>query len=438
MKKFTALSLAITVFLFLLASCDRKDEFNLSESGKYSESGKRFPVEESRRVFLLYSAGYNDLCSYLKQDVEDICGGFIPEESRSNNVALAMLHHANSSYDYTPTNSYLVRYFKDLSGNVVRDTLITYPDSCNSASPGFMAQVLEDVKDLFPAKSYGMLLSSHGSGWLPVGYYNGGGKETPTSFFGNFEYNPDAPFHYIEEELAEGSIAVKSVTNERRDGSNTYEMDIKKFAASLPYHLEYIIFDACLMGGVEVAYELKDKCDYLAFSQTEILSDGFFYETVLERLIGGKESDVMGVCQDYFNFYNEQSGVRRSATISMVNCNKLDKLSLVCSEIFKKHETELPLIQGSDVQRYYRYGKHYFYDLRDIICHLSISDEELAKLDEALSDCLPYRKATPKFLEEFTINNYCGLSSYLPSMGSIYLNNYYRDFKWNQSTGLVK
>ena len=41
-------------------------------------------------------------------------------------------------------------------------------------------------------------------------------------------------------------------------------------------------FDACLMGGIEVAYELAGKCDRLGFSQAEVLAEGFNYKTLGE------------------------------------------------------------------------------------------------------------------------------------------------------------
>ena len=41
-----------------------------------------------------------------------------------------------------------------------------------AADPSTLREVLGFVKDNFPAKGYGMVFSSHGSGWLPAGYYS--------------------------------------------------------------------------------------------------------------------------------------------------------------------------------------------------------------------------------------------------------------------------
>ena len=45
-------------------------------------------------------------------------------------------------------------------------TIHTY-DQENSASPQVLKRVINDVTRLYPAKSYGLIVFSHGSGWLP-------------------------------------------------------------------------------------------------------------------------------------------------------------------------------------------------------------------------------------------------------------------------------
>ena len=70
--------------------------------------------------------------------------------------------------------------------------------------------------------------------------------------------------------------------------SRAYEMNIEDFAAAIPMKMDYIIMDACLMGGIEVAYALKDKCDRIIFSQAEVIGDGLCeYDTMASRLLAG-------------------------------------------------------------------------------------------------------------------------------------------------------
>ena len=67
-----------------------------------------------------------------------------------------------------------------------------------------------------------------------------------------------------------------------------------------------------------------------------------------------------------------------------------------------------------------------------------ITEEETAALDDALAECVLYKAATSYFLS-LPIRTACGLSMYLPSMGSSYLDNFYRTrITWNQATKLVQ
>lgn len=63
--------------------------------------------------------------------------------------------------------------------------------------------------------------------------------------------------------------------------------------------------------------------------------------------------------------------------------------------------------------------------------------------DQALEDCILYKDATPYFFKggkgAFPINRYCGLSMYLPSVGTYELDEFYRkNIAWNRETHLVE
>ncbi len=145
----------------------------------------------------------------------------------------------------------------------------------------------------------------------------------------------------------------------------------------------------------------------------------------------------MEVCREYFEFYDSQSGSARSATITAVDTRRLDALADVCSSLFEKYRTAILSLDGKTVQGYFRYDKHFFYDLKDILVQAGITPEEEAQLDAALSACILYQAATPYFLG-IPLERVCGLSMYLPSMGTAFLNQFYKDqMAWNDATYLV-
>ena len=404
------------------------------------------PDNEARKVLLLYSAGFNSLSSYLISDIEDLKKGELPGNRCDDDILLVYSHQPSKHGTYNvSTPSHLTRIFRNKDGVTVCDTLVTYPEGTISSSALQLNNVLTYVRDTYPSGSYGMIFSSHATGYLPAGYYT-----SPDTYFfsgstmarkaGIYPRIP-APVPYIEPEHDPSLPAVKSIGQDQtgiKGSYLSYEIELGDFAEAIPMHMDYILFDACLMGGIETAYELKDKCSMVGFSQTEVLAEGFNYPTLTKHLLMKERPDPKSVCDDYFQQYALQSGVYQSATISCIDCGKLDPLAETCRELFNKYETELKLIDPLTVQKYYRSNYHWFYDMRDIIKEAGATEEELLEVDKALAACTIYKAHTRSFMGSFAINAFSGLSMYLPCNGSTELDKYYRTLLWNQDTELVK
>ena len=450
MKNWKGILLFIITTVMVLSSCSKEsihgDGFSHS-SNQGKDNSNRVEAGEKRNVLLLYSAGYNSISTYLDEDIKDLQKGWIPGSGRNNNILLVYSHLPAKRGNYaTPNAPTLTRIWRDMDGSTVIDTLVTYPEQTYSATAGQLHKVLSFVKEEFPAKSYGMIFSSHATGYLPSGYYT-----KPTGY--TFTEKPDISFRYglgrdlikpvpyYEPEYDPSLPAVKSIGQDQvgmHGNYQSYEIELDDFAKALPMQMEYILFDACLMGGVEVAYELKEKCRYVGFSQTEVLAEGFDYTTLTTHLLGTQTPDPQSVCEDFFHQYDIQHGVYRSATISLVDCTKMEPLADVCHEMFTKYAMTLERLQPSKVQRYYRGDYHWFYDLEDIVAKIGATEEEMKSLKDALDKCIIYKASTPKFMDSFEINVYSGFSMYLPTNGTMELDKYYRTLQWNKATSLVK
>ena len=415
--------------------------------------GNRVPSPETRKVLLLYSAGFNSISGYLNINFEDLKKGWLPDNRRSEDVLLVYSHSTLSPGNYsTPSSPVLMRLYKGQDGKAVTDTLVTYPAETISASAGTLNLVLTYVKENFPAKGYGLLFSSHATGYLPAGFYSDPGKyvfkEKGTALSGGRElsgmqFHGPEPVPYYEPLTDPSLPAVKSIGQDRA-GRMSYEIEIDNFAAAIPMKLDYILFDACLMGGIEVAYELREKCVLAGFSQAEVLAEGFDYTTLAGHLLRNSVSDPKKVCEDYFTRYDIQSGLNRSATISLVDCSRLEPVARVCRKLFSKYRSGLDSMDPDKVQRYYRYSYHWFYDLESILTEAGADAAELEELRRAISGCISYKAATPSFIHGsaydggFDIDTHCGLSMYLPCHGHPELDKYYRTLAWNHATGLVE
>ena len=407
----------LLALLFAVAACFKDPGFEAGFTGE-DEGSRTMPdrsyVVPQRRVMLMVSAGFNSLSGYLEEDLRDMEEGYVPEGTHFGADVLLVLsrlpkQHGNYKEENAPV---LYRLHKDRAGEVIKDTLKVWNPTDQLCRKEVFANALSYVQQKFPAAGYGMVYSSHATGWLPDGYYS-----SPTEY--------------------ERTHAPKRSIGQDKSLNGDIEMELKDFAESIPMHLDYLLLDACLGGCVEVAYALRDKADVVGFSPTEVLAEGFDYYTLAERLLDGPSNPV-GVCQDYFALYEAKTGSNRSATITAVAVGKMGPLAAVCKELFEKYRPAINGLLGRNVQGYFRFNRHYFYDLRDILVQAGINAEETARLDAALGECILYQAATEYFMG-IPLERVCGLSMYLPSMGTVLLDNFYKaNIDWNDATELVK
>ena len=408
MKK---LRIGIWALLTLMAatSCFKDADFSPipGESGSHQQPG-RLRSLETRQVMIMYSAGFNSLSGALSTDLRELEEGFVPAaQSRADHILLVFSRQTRSGYT-TPVAPVLYRLYKDNEGEVVRDTLLRWEPEDQACDPAVMREVMEFARDKYPAKGYGMVISSHGAAWLPQ---------------------------------EEGTKVRLNSIGQDADTDRVLEMEIPDFVDALPYKLEYLLIDACFMSCVEVAWALKDKAKVIGFSPTEIMSDGFNYLTLAQRLLAS-EPDAMGVCQDYFAQYTSPTQSSPYATITLVDTEPLQPLADLCKSLFERYRTELSALSTSKVQRYFRLGFNrryeHLFDLRDMIAQAGASAYELAELDAALDACILYEAHTDRFMSLW-LDRVCGLSVYMPSSGNESLNAYYKNYvEWNNETQLIR
>lgn len=420
---------ALASLLMLSAvACDKTFD---DMPGNKGTTPVRDVTPEKAQVMILYSAGFNSLCAALEDDVNDIKSGYLPLVGSMSKAVLVYSRRLSETGRYTDrTPSYLIRLSVDGWGKVVSDTLKTWPATEEAVSASTMTDVLETVKGLYPHASYGMVFSSHGSGWLPSGYYSTGKITAGTA---GLQAVP-----YIDPNSDGSMPRVKSIGIDNITSRNTYEMEIETFAQALPMKFDYIIIDACLMGCIEVAYALKDKCDKLVFSQAEVLEDGLCdYTTLTQRVLKPVVPDLYNLCEDSYRHYkNQDDPIYRSLTISMIDCTRLDGLAESCKSLFSKYRNQISLVNAANVQGYFRARKHWFYDLTDILRQSGVPEADMTDYNKAMSDCVLYNAATDTFIN-FDIRTHCGLSMYLPADGNSELDEFYKTLSWNKASGLV-
>lgn len=319
------------------------------------------------------------------------------------------------------------------------DTLISYKER-NSTDPAVLAELIDYMKTNWPADSYGLILWSHGTGWIPTSQLHfvapnlnyaqsREGGSTPVSY--NPVLNQRYPRSYFTKAFA---------LEERPQKDPPYEcMEISWLAWAIPDGLfDYIAFDACYMGNVEVLYELRKKARYIVSSCYEIVSYGFPYHIVTRDFLNG---NLMKVCREFFNYYNGMSGWERMGGISLVKTEGLDSLANCFSKIVAEQKELIPDMDVSKIQHFDTFRNHVFYDLEDFVDNLGTNNDYKKEFQAQLEKCIPYKITTPYIfpddVDSIKVNKFCGLSVYIPlrKYESAGLNDDYRKLEWSIDTG---
>jgi hypothetical protein len=214
------------------------------------------------------------------------------------------------------------------------------------------------------------------------------------------------------------------------------QMNIPELAEALPLRFGFILFDACLMGSVEVAYELKDKTDYIIASSGETIYEGFPYDLIIPELIK-QQPDFRKVAENYFTYYNEQENeLYRSATISVVNTRELEALAAVTAQTIAGQPFDMTTFNRRSVQRLDVYDEQYVFDFMDFINRAFLEANKTA-LTEQLNRAVLYKAHTNGFIGMYDIDTFCGLSCYIPHPSRDDLNNYYCYLNWSEASGFM-
>lgn len=369
-------------------------------------------------VVVLYSAGANNLGDNLDQNIAELSGHYLPTRYEDNKVILVSQRLDGNCQLGT---AYISRLYQDdNTGAVKSESLTTLPSSVDIANIDGFVDVFSCIKSKYPVATYSMIFSSHAHGWLPVNY------TIPSSYFS---------FESAEKSFGESAVDVPGSYYDRYDS-----IDIREFAERTPVHFECIIFDACLMGGAEVAYEFRNVAEKIVFSPAEIAIGGIEYNSCLRRLLDGETPDYDGLCRDFVEKYRGN----KTATISMVECRYLDSLA----NLFKTLSGRYDFSRKRDVVDYANYCFTDLYYLADAV---GLSSDDMAALTDLLKKAVPYRYCYFNNLAPITQDSFYGLCVFNPYYSNEYLygrngsglprlkiSTYYKTLEWNKATGFVK
>ncbi len=219
--------------------------------------------------------------------------------------------------------------------------------------------------------------------------------------------------------------------------------------------LDYIVFEACLMAGAEVALELAGHTDCILASSAELLVPGFrpIYDEGLELLTSrrGSTTDALTAFGRMYMEYvhNECTGVYRSATLSVIRPDAMPAVAAATRTATGGRAGDPATTDWlAALQRFDRPGLYgdrpaaaRFFDLETYVIRLAGENgtdaETLEHFRKTLSEAVVWADATEEFMGGatagfggFRITHHSGLTTYVPRPEFPGLNEAYTGTAW--------
>lgn len=361
------------------------------------------PVEASRTL-LIYAVASNNLSSYLQKDIDEMIDAAPDVAGLGKNVHVVLYSVASKN----ATEATLAELLPNPDGSWGFQMLKSYDRNTFSTDPVRMKEVFKDVREFAPSDDYGLIFWSHATGWIP-----------------------DFNTHTVS--------GIK-----RSFGWDTYKgvndkCDIIELAEAVPDRMfDYIWFDACYMMGVEVAYQLRDKCDFIGGYPTEDWSPGMNYDSTLPML-ASPEPDLAGAGKSFFDYYNNSN---MAVTVSVISTDGLERLASAAADIYAAGA------RPADAFGFQDYGRSPYRGLYDFgqftRSYLASNAQQpnaaalLSAFDAALDEVLVYGGCSTKDFNnsdnKFDPDIYSGMSCHFPGTSEAEKEEFYRNLDWVKAT----
>ena len=240
--------LILTTVVLLLCACSSDNEDN-----------PLVPVESERSV-LIYMAGENNLSGFADLNLDDIK---LSSKSLKDNQNLIVYV---DRYGIKP-------YMARVKDGVLVDSVAM--EESSSADPAVMENVIRQMRTKYPAKSYGLVLWGHCTGWL---FSNDSIPYAPKRAYG-VDLNPQR--HWMN---------IPSMAHAIAKGMNQEK-------------LKFVFGDCCNLNCIEVAYELRNAAEYVIGSPAEIPDPGAPYKLIMSDLFSQSDNFYQLLIDDYYNHY---------------------------------------------------------------------------------------------------------------------------------------
>ncbi len=283
-------------------------------------------------------------------------------------------------------------------------------DGLTSIHSARMKKVIADAKTTAPSNKFGLILWSHGDGWLQ----NGIDDKT-------LETNPSANNGFVHKPLAYGW-----------GEENSRKMKITTLARTLEQvgQLDFVYFDCCYMASVEVAYEMRKATPYIVGSVIELPAEGMPYNKTLQYLFKTSGPDLVAAATTTFDHFDQMRGEDRTCAMSVIRTAGLENLAKKTLEVYQSGIFNS--YNGYEPQPFMTSANCYFFDLADYV--QKFADFRAPQLKEewqkAFDDTVIFSRATPYIWNRVSLDRCNGLSTFLLNDEQTAINSLYYTLSW--------
>lgn len=357
-------------------SNEQKNNSNEESNSSIRENTGVQTTERNWNI-LIYMPADNNLESSALEDIYEMeCSNL-----NTDCVSVFMLLDRSNAYDTSEKNWSGTRLYRLKTGRKSENRqMISEEIPCidlglevgketelDMSSDYVLGNCLNYLRKKFPANNYGLIMWGHGTGWRSGSNDN-----------------------YISTQLTKGFAFDET--------SKTY-MTLPQLGNALNNafsggKLNFIGFDTCFGGEIEVAYELKDCVDYIIGSEGLVMSSGWNYTNLFNEINSNVFMESSNVCDCIVGqFKNEYSNTGGASIVA---------------------------VKTSEIERYFEAIDNFMLETANLIINKKIRDEIIGLLfSNKNCDSLIYTYGTENS------DVYLDISSLIDNCYSYFENDYY-------------
>lgn len=234
--------------------------------------------------FMIWMCADNNLEEYALKDIEEM-------KNINNNASISLIYDGKLVQDSF--------FIMDELGNWIN--FETFQNDLDSGDSSSLSQWLVRVFGEYEANNYSLILWDHGSAWIYDSVYT--------------------------KQIAVRAIGFDDTSNNAISTANLRKA-LEDFSNQTGKRINLLGMDACLMGSIEVLYELKDVVDYIVASSFSLPADGYNYkflgQITLTHDTKNLGTKIVDAFKDYYdgNNYWEATGL----SLALYDMSKVESI----------------------------------------------------------------------------------------------------------------